>query len=420
MRLEKAAQPVSIYNEINRLKEMLVWGEPGCEALLGQLLAKSKSLFLSFYQVTEARSEFRHMQSLIEKAGVNVIRVKDAYAALLKNKNIPDLPASLQELQGKLLAKADAFYETYREEKRAELAREGLKISPEEIFLEVKHDIQEVLAEDLQTYGEEIAIKLNYVLCLAQELPISNIVYGRDQSNALGDHIVLSVMRWDIRKPEVEIYKEALEYLGYQDTLVDVHAGMIEGGDSIIFGDACYIGVGARTSLEAVMDVYKSIGARLESKGIRLLAIVNQKHADESPTTLNPAYEHMQVMHLDMFWNPLDEKTVLAFGEEIDRRRVLEFSQPNGRVTARDIGSFREYLTEKQIEVVEITAQEQHDYAANIVNFGDKRILVPLSRNQRVIAELEKRGFLVIKAEILRLVGGYGAAHCLTAPIVRE
>jgi len=205
MTLEQATPRVSIYNEIDRLKEMLVWGEPGCEALLGQLLSKSKSLFLSFYQVTEARNEFRHMQGLIEQAGVKVIRVKDAYAALLKNKHIPDLPATLQELQAKLLARADVFFETYREEKRTELASEGMKVTPEEIFLEVKHDIQEVLAEDLQTYGEEIAIKLNYVLCLAHELPISNIVYGRDQSNALGDHIVLSVMRWDIRKPEVEI-----------------------------------------------------------------------------------------------------------------------------------------------------------------------------------------------------------------------
>ena len=48
-----------IYDETNRLEEVLVWGEPGIEALLGQLLPKSKSLFFSYYKVLEARREFR-------------------------------------------------------------------------------------------------------------------------------------------------------------------------------------------------------------------------------------------------------------------------------------------------------------------------------------------------------------------------
>ena len=36
------------------------------------------------------------------------------------------------------------------------------------------------------------------------------------------------------------------------------------------------------------------------------------------------------------------------------------------------------------------------------------------------ISELEDRGFQVLKADIFKLVGGYGAVHCLTAPVVRE
>ena len=56
-----------IFNETDPLKEVMVWGEPGCEALLAQLLPKSKSLFFSYYEVPEARAEFNRMQSLIEQ-----------------------------------------------------------------------------------------------------------------------------------------------------------------------------------------------------------------------------------------------------------------------------------------------------------------------------------------------------------------
>jgi arginine deiminase len=64
--------PVQVFNEIDPLKEVLVWGEPGPEALLAQLLPKSKSLFLTYYEVPEARAEFRRMQALIEAQGVQV------------------------------------------------------------------------------------------------------------------------------------------------------------------------------------------------------------------------------------------------------------------------------------------------------------------------------------------------------------
>ena len=415
-----AARGVHLFDEVRPLKEALVWGEPGCETLLGQLLPISRSLFHTYYEVPQARDEFRHMQELLRGAGVQVVRVKDVYAELLMGTDMPDLPSTLRELEKQLLAKADKFYETYFREKEADLKTEGLALSPAQLFAQVRSDIHQVLQEDAGLYGEQSAIRLNYALSLAREMPISDIFYGRDQSNAIGDRIVLSAMRYDIRKPEVEIYERALRFMGYGDVLVRVTHGTIEGGDSIVFGDTCYVGVGARTSLEAVSDLYQKMGAELATQGIRMVAIVNQKHAAERPLTDNPAGELMRIMHLDMFWNPLDEQSVVAFCEEIDRRRALEFSLRDGEPVYRDTGTFREYLLARGLEIVEIDAAEQSNFAANIVNLGDHRILVPLSRNQRVLAELERRGFTILQAEISKLVGGYGAVHCLTAPIRRE
>ena len=84
-----------ILDETHALEEIMVWGEPGIEALLGQLLPQSRSLFRSYYEVTKARGEFTCMSALIENEGIKITRAKDAMAELLKSREIPELPASM-------------------------------------------------------------------------------------------------------------------------------------------------------------------------------------------------------------------------------------------------------------------------------------------------------------------------------------
>ncbi len=68
---------------------------------------------------------------------------------------------------------------------------------------------------------------------------------------------------------------------------------------------------------------------------------------------------------------------------------------------------------------MEVTKQEQENFATNLLNLGNKKVIVALSKNTRVITELEKRGYRVLSAELNKLVNGYGATHCLTAPVRR-
>jgi arginine deiminase len=416
----KPEYSAQVFNEIGPLKEMIVWGEPSCEALLGQLLPKSQSLFLNYYEVPEARQEFRRMQVLIEGQGIKVTRAKDAFARLLGDKPIRNLPGTLKDLESQMLRKADEYFESYQLDKIQEIANQRAQNNAEDIFLQVKIDIKRVLQEDAEAYGESSAIRLNYVLSLSQELPIANIFYGRDQANALGDQIVLSSMRWKIRKPEIGIYKEALIELGYQGVLVEVAQGTAEGGDMMMFGDTCYIGVGSRTSLPGVKDIYKKIGTKLEEQGIQFVAIVNERHELESAALSSPTEEQMPVMHLDMFWMPLGRDLAMAYGTEVDARKIMHFRANKGEIIIEEGGSFRDYLANRHIQLMEVTAQEQKDYATNLLNLGNDRVIVSLSKNQRVIAELQRLGYQVFEAELNKLVGGYGAIHCLTAPIRRD
>lgn len=408
-----------IFDETHSLEEVLVWGEPGIEALLGQLLPKSKSLFFSYYDVQEARREFRHMQGLIEGERIKFTRAKDALARALSAREMPDAPKSIKEIEKKLLQRANEYYETYRSRKIVDFSNEGIHGDIDEVYLQVQNEIKQILNEDASLYGEAGAIRLNHLLSLTHELPLANIFYGRDQSQALTDRIVLSALKWDIRKPEVGIFKQALVELGYDNGFVQIDHGTIEGGDVAILGDTCYIGVGARTTLSAVKNLSKKIGLEMEQRGIQIIAAVNKRHVAESMLYGAPTEEHMRIMHLDMFWIPLTPNLVMAYGNELDQREVIRISRNMDSFIIEELGGFREFLSEKGIEVLEVDEGEQKNFATNLLNLGNKTVIIALSTNQRVIHELERRGFRVLSAELNKLVNGYGAVHCLTAPVRR-
>jgi len=157
----------------------------------------------------------------------------------------------------------------------------------------------------------------------------------------------------------------------------------------------------------------------MERQGIQILAVVNKRHAEEAALYGAPSTEHMQLMHLDMFWIPLAPDLVLAYGEEINQREVIRITHNSDVFITEELGSFREFHADKGIEIIEVTKQEQENFATNLLNLGNETVIVALSTNMRVIAELEKRGYRVLSAELNKLVNGYGATHCLTAPVRR-
>ena len=408
-----------LFDETQPLEEVLVWGEPGIEALLGQLLPKSRSLFFSYYEVLEARKEFRYLQTLVENEKIQFTRAKDALAKRLERRELANEPKSIRELEVALLQRANEYYETFRELKRKDFSREGIHANIEDIYLQVQRDMKQILQEDLRSYGEIATIRLNHLLSLSYELPLANIFYGRDQSQALTDKMILSVLKWEIRRPEVAIFKEALLELDYGNVLIEIERGTLEGGDIAVFGDTCYVGVGARTTFSAAKNLCRKIGPYLEQYGLQIVAVVNNRHEQEAATYDAPTEEHMRIMHLDMFWIPLAPDLVMGYGDEIDQRKVIRISSKSDTLITEELGSFREFHANKGIEIMEVTKQEQENFATNLLNLGNKKVIVALSKNTRVITELKKRGYSVLSAELNKLVNGYGATHCLTAPVRR-
>ena len=84
---------------------------------------------LPYYEVPEARAEFKRMQALIETEGIKVLRAKDAYADSLGKKDIPGLPQTAHEVKNLLIHKAEVYYRNHHREKERDFQKEGISIS---------------------------------------------------------------------------------------------------------------------------------------------------------------------------------------------------------------------------------------------------------------------------------------------------
>ncbi len=71
------------------------------------------------------------------------------------------------------------------------------------------------------------------------------------------------------------------------------------------------------------------------------------------------------------------------------------------------------------VRIIPATLEEVGLLGANLVSLGDRRVISP-SRNRRVNAELERRGYGVLEVEIEEFARHGGGIHCLTLPLARD
>src|SRR3989338_1655072 len=84
--LELRQFDISVHHETDPLVQVAVWGPPGPEAALAQLLPADQNLFFSEFDVLAARTEYQEMLDFLGENGVDVVIVQDL---LLKNGRMP-------------------------------------------------------------------------------------------------------------------------------------------------------------------------------------------------------------------------------------------------------------------------------------------------------------------------------------------
>lgn len=391
---------LKVNEETSKLKKVLMWGAPGSETVLGQLLPSTISCFETQFDVLGARSEFETAKSILTSQGVEVIQVKDLMAKMIDEQSLKP-EENFENLRKNIEARALVYSEKYK----------GQGISDVE---EVLGWLDEVLEADVEKYGPETAILMNEVLSLKSELPLSNVLYARDQSNLLGKTFIWSSMLHEIRQPEVHLFKTVLNHSGILDSkgLEQVQItgnGRFEGGDGIANAGIFYIGAGGRSNKNGILQASESI----ISKGGRVMVVFDEKR--------DGGANEMDAMHLDTFWMPVGINQVVACKDEINRRKVFEIAgNPLTGLRLEDRGSFADHLNERNVELIPLTKEEQLAYAPNFLNLGNKIIVLSLADGNNLTGELEKRGFTVFNANLKNITKGYGGLHCMTAAIKRE
>ena len=246
---------LGVFEETAQLKKVMMWGLPGAETILGQLLPKNRSCFEKSFDVLKARNEMQGAMDLIHKQGIEIFVVKDEWAKMIQDKGVV-ADQSADELKKELKEKGAYFYDRFKNEREKEIEEEKQKalreagVVEEPAGLEILESIDSVINADVAQYGENAAVVMNQRLSLngffcrdGENIPLANIFYARDQSNLMGSTWIWSSMKHDIRKAEVGIYKDVVRYSGIlRDsgiTEVEVEevedgVGKFEGG--ILFG----------------------------------------------------------------------------------------------------------------------------------------------------------------------------------------
>ena len=78
-----------------------------------------------------------------------------------------------------------------------------------------------------------------------------------------------------------------------------------------------------------------------------------------------------------------------------------------------------QWLEEKGVDLIELSDDELHACAPNLLPIGPKKVIVS-GLNLNMTKELRKRGIEVIELDLTEFAKGGGGPTCLTLPLIRE
>lgn len=393
-----------VLEETAPLRRTLTWGPTGVEAIIARYFPYRDSLFEMEMDVPLARTQAQRFEELLRKNGVDVISVKDLLAEQISRSTFDPSSRDLGDLEGRIISQCYKAKSYYRDRVKTEDG--GRDPGLEEPISWVG----ETLKEDAEKYGERVAISLNEMLANLGGLPLGNILFGRDQTNVVGDTMIWSNMTKPIRQPEVDIWRWALS--GLVDNLKQVSVvrdGRLEGGDPYVSNGVCYIGVGGRTNREGVRQVAEAI----LDQGMRLM-FVFQPDMDAGRT------EHQIEMHLDTFSMPFGNKGLVLFEEGASRRQMYEVKKSGGIVDLVDMRqTFLDHMVGRGYEIIPLSRPQQLGYQANFVDLSPNKVLLTVESDGKLRTDLEAHGIEVVSADLTAVIQGFGGAHCSISPLVR-
>ena len=390
---------------------------PGDEVFLG-LTHPAAALFERPFSLDGARREHQDFICLMAKNNVQVLRLTDILLAGTVDAAGTPLPgAALDQLRS--LALDSLRYQTKSLPKKLAASQAGYKqdvinkLHPIELIQII---LQQPSITLQSTKGHNTGLRASYGAD-----PVMNLYFMRDQVITTAKGVVIGHFNAPQRELETRIVRFAYKKLGITPVYEVTGTARLEGGDFIPAGDTALIGQGLRTNAEAIRQLLQ-----------------NRVFGTPRVAVVKDSWKNQDQMHLDTYFNIIDQKLAVIVEERIDQRDaagkivkaadpakrslvdLYELKEDQYRKTASNI-PFQKFLEEDLgMKLIPVSNADQLKYGINFLATRGRTILAIDGVSSAYKQRLANEGVDATWMDFSNLTGGYGAAHCTTQVIRRE
>lgn len=397
--------------------KVVVVCEPGLQKSMGAL-HPAAALYERFVNIESSISEHAAFRNTLRDKGIKVLTVREILRHGLENLRCR---IDLEDLAMEMLTyKADSSHsgsvaEPTTPKTQAKMDRSISDHVSDEYKRKVLENMGPDQLIDVILTKPTVTVKPSFrdtgVTAHYEFQPLSNLIFTRDQQITTAKGIVMASLRSPQRQNEIKVMKFCFQKLGINVLGQVDQPGYLEGGDFFPAGeDLCFIGVGLRSNEAAVKQLMEK-----DYFGTKRVAIVKDTFEKDQDR-----------MHLDCVFSILSQDCVLMLedmmGEESPTRRLVDEyavgSDGKYALTKENI-EFSRYLGEEGYKIISVTAEEQLQYACNVVNLGKSRILSCHAPTARKICRSAHFNGTVEYLDYSAITAMYGALHCSTQIVKR-
>ena len=369
---------------------------PGLELFNGVIHPKA-GLFEDYFDVDKAAGEHKGYMAMLKKNGIRVHTVAD----VLNEVGID----TLQILAANVLVfdvsnipgESIQATEDYRQEILSKMSRKDL--------------IRCILLQPtvkLSKTDNNTGYEAQYI-----QNPLINLYFTRDQSITTPRGHIICNMNSNQRAPETKIIETCYEHLGLKPILNIYGDRRLEGGDYIPAGTVSFIGCGMRTNEAAIKYMLEK-----DAFGHDTVVVVKDHKLWQ-----------MQ-MHLDTHFNIIDKDLCTMVSSRLNAAPGTPeyntcdiWARESGTLTYTKIKEdqpFVKYIQERGFTIIPIDYDDEMHYANNFLTIAPRHIMAVAGQSETLQQRFRDAGVTVEWVPLESLIGGFGAAHCMTQVLQRE